>query len=328
MTFIHHRLVRLSTAIAVMACFFAVTPAWAQDFPAKPVKIIVPFSAGTATDMVARRLAERLSVLWGQGVVIDNQAGAAGNIGAATGAKAAPDGYTLVMLGLPHAINMALYKNLPYDLAKDFVPVARIATTPMVIVANPKFPGNSLADMVSLAKAQPNDIMYGTNGNGSVGHLVFELLKVQAGVNFTHVPYKAVGQIVTDLLSNQIPVAALASASVIPHMSTKSMKILAVTTSERSELFPGVPTVAEAGYPGYSIAGWAGLVAPARTPAAVVEKIAADVKRVVADKEFVEQVRMQALQVDMLGSAAFSSFLAAESDKWSKLVKLSGAKAE
>lgn len=300
----------------------------AQDFPSKPVRIIVPFSAGTATDIVARRLGERLAVLWDQGVVIENQAGAAGNIGAANGAKAAPDGYTLVMLGLPHAINASLYAYMAYDLQRDFLPVARIATTPMVIVANPKFAANSIAELIAMAKARPNEILYGTNGNGSVGHLAFELLKTRTGAKFTHVPYKAVGPIVMDLLSAQIPVAALAAASAIPLAASKSMKVLAITTSERSEMFPGVPTVAEAGIPGYNIAGWAGLVAPARTPAALVEKISADVKKVSQDKDFLEQVRQQAMKVDVLDSAAYQAFLSSEVDKWSALVKASDAKAE
>ena len=300
----------------------------AQTYPSKPVKILVPFSPGTAADITARLLGGRLAELWGQGVVIENQAGAGGNIGAVAVAKAAPDGYTLLMLGVNHVINPSLYKDVGYDLARDFKPIVRVAVAPLAIVASPKFAANSIPELIAMAKAQPNTIVYGSGGNGSVTHLSFELLKSLAGIQMTHAPYKSIAPMLNDILGNQIPLGSPAAASVVQHASAGTLKVLAITTAKRSSVFPNVPTVAEQGFPGYDVSTWNGLLAPVRTPDAIVEKIYADVVKVAQSKEFLDQLRAQAMEVELLGPAAYRTFLMAELDKWSALVKSSGAKVD
>ena len=313
-------------AIAVVAAVIASPAAVAQPFPTKPVKILVPFSPGTAADITARLLGSRLAELWGQGVVIENQAGAGGNIGAATVAKAAPDGYTLLMLGINHVINPSLYKEIPYDIARDFKPIVRVAVAPLAIVANTKFAPNTIQELVTAAKARPNAIVYGSGGNGSVTHLSFELLKAQAGIEMTHAPYKSIAPMLNDILGNQISLGSPAAASVVQHAAAGTIKVLAITTAKRSSVFPNVPTVAEQGFPGFDVSTWNGLLAPIRTPDAIIEKIYADVIKVTQTKEFLDQLRPQAMEVELLGPAAYRTFLMAELDKWAALVKSSGAK--
>jgi tripartite-type tricarboxylate transporter receptor subunit TctC len=300
--------------------------AQAQAFPNRPVKIVVPFSAGTAADIVARQLGKGLAELWGQGVVIENQAGAGGNIGAAQVAKAAPDGYTLVMFGINHVINPSLYPDPQYDPVRDFKPIARVGVAPLAIIANVKFPPSTIGELVAYAKAHPGDVTYGSGGNGSVTHLSLELVKMQTGIRMTHVPYKSIAPMLTDILGNQIPLGSPALASALPHVKAGTLKVLAVTTAKRSSVLPNVPTVAESGIPGYDVGTWNGLLAPAGTPDAIVEKIHADVVKVAATRAFVEPLQQQALDVDVLGPAEFRTYLAAELAKWSKLVKDSGAK--
>jgi len=312
-------------ALAMVIVLVPVT-ATAQAWPTRPVRIVVPFSPGTAADIVARQLGQRLAEMWCQGVVIENQAGAGGNIGAGTVAKAAPDGYTLVMMGINHVINPSLYKEVPYDAIKDFKPIARVAVAPLAIVANPKFPASSIPELVALAKAHPKDITYGSGGNGSVTHLAWELLKSQTGIQMTHVPYKSIAPMITDILGNQIPLGAPAAASAQPHVKAGTLKILAITSAKRSSVFPDVPTVAEAGIAGYDVSAWNGLLAPARTPDAIVDKIYADVVKVARSKDFGDQLKGQVMDVELLGPAEFHAFLVAELDKWSKLVRESGAK--
>lgn len=298
----------------------------AQGYPAKPVKIVVPFSPGTAADIVARQLGTRLSESWGQGVVVENQMGAGGNIGAASVAKAPADGYTLLMVGINNVINPSLYKDPGYDVLRDFKPIARVASAPLAIVAHPNFPASSIAELVALAKSRPKSVLYGSGGNGSVTHLSFELLKARAAIDMTHVPYKGISQMMTDVLGSQIPLASPAAASALAHVKAGKLKALAVTSAKRSSVLPDVPTVAEAGIAGYDVSAWNGLLAPAGTPDEVVAKIHADVAKAAQGREFAEQLQKQAMELELLGPAEFRGFLAAELDKWSKLVKDSGAK--
>jgi tripartite-type tricarboxylate transporter receptor subunit TctC len=315
-------------AVALAAAVVASPVALGQTYPTKPVKIIVPFSPGTAADVAARVLGARLAEVWGQGVVIENQAGAAGNIGAATAARAAPDGYTLLMLGINHVINPSLYTNTGYDIPRDFKPIVRVAVAPLAIVASPKFAPNTIPELIAAAKARPGEINYGSGGSGSVTHLSFELLKAQTGIQMTHVPYKSIAPMMNDILGNQIPLGSPALASVVGNVKAGQVKILAVTSAKRSTLFPDVPTVAESGIAGYDVSAWNGLLAPAATPDAIVDKIYADVVKIAQSKEFVDQLKPQALEIDLLGPAAYKAFLASELDKWSKLVKSSGAKVD
>ena len=317
--------------IFIAICLFAAiaaapVAAVAQSYPNKPVRVIVPFSPGTAADIVARHLGSRLAEVWGQGVVIENQGGAGGVIGTATVAKAAPDAYTLVMVGINHVINPSLYKDVPYDTLRDFKSIVRVALAPLAIVAHPSFPANSIPELIALAKARPKAILYGSGGNGSVTHLSFELLKASAGIDMTHVPYKGIAQMMTDVLGNQIPLASPAAATALSQFKAGKLKVLAITSAKRSSVFPDVPTVAEAGIRDYDVSAWNGLLAPARTADDLVTKIHADVVKVAHSKEFIDLLQKQALEVDLLRPAEFRDFLSAEIDKWSKLVKASGAK--
>jgi tripartite-type tricarboxylate transporter receptor subunit TctC len=298
----------------------------AQAWPAKPVKIIVPFSTGTAADIAARHLGTRLADAWGQGVVIENVMGAGGNIGAATVAKAAPDGYTLLMIGINNVINPSLYKDVGYDVSRDYKAIARVALAPLAFVAHPSFPANTVPELVALAKAKPKSLLYGSGGNGSVTHLVFELLKTRAAIDMTHVPYKGIAQMMTDILGNQIPLGAPAAASALSQARAGKVKILAVTSAKRSSQLPDVPTISESGIPDFDVSAWNGLVAPARTPDDVVAKIHSDVAKIAQTKEFIEAMQKAGLETDLLGPADFRAFMSNELAKWSKLVKDSGAK--
>ena len=317
----------LGAAAVIAASILSAPPeAAAQGYPAKPVRIIVPFSSGTAADIAARQLGQRLSDAWGQGVVIENQMGAGGNIGAVTVAKAAPDGYTLLMVGINNVINPSLYKDIGYDMVKDFKPIVRVSVAPLAFVAHPSFPANSIPELIALARAKPKTILYGSGGNGSVTHLSFELLKAKTGIDMTHVPYKSIAQMLIDVLGNQIPLASPAAASALPHIKAGKLKALAVTSAKRSSQLPEVPTVAEAGVPDFDVSAWNGLIAPARTPDEIVAKIHADVVKAAQGKDFLDALHKQGLEADIAGPAEFRAYIAAELAKWSKLVKDSGAK--
>ena len=320
-------LMKLCAALGTLALLAAAPPdAGAQAWPARPVKIVVPFSVGTAADIAARQLGGRLAETWGQAVVIENVMGAGGNIGAANVAKAAPDGYTLLMAGINNVINPSLYKEVGYDMGRDFKAIARIALAPLAFVAHPSLPANSVSELVALARAKPKTLLYGSGGNGSVTHLVFELLKLRAAIDMTHVPYKGIAQMMTDILGNQIPLGAPAAASALTQAKAGKLKVLAVTSARRSSQLPDIPTVAEAGFADFDVSAWNGLVAPARTPDEVVRKIHSDVAKIAQTKEFIEAMQKAGLETDLLGPAEFRAFLSNELAKWAKLVKDSGAK--
>ena len=317
---------KLLMSVVAVAALLAAPAAYAQNYPGKPVKLVVPFSPGTAADIVARQVGQGLSELWGQAVVIENQQGAGGGVGAASVAKAAPDGYTLLMVGLNHTINPSLYKNIPFDLMRDFKPVARVASGPLVIVANPNFPASTIPELIALAKANPKSVNFGSGGNGSVTHLAFEVLKSKAGIDLVHVPYKGISQMLSDILGNQINLGAPAVASAVPNIKAGKLKALAVTSAKRTSVLPDVPTLAEGGVSGYDVSTWNGLLAPAGTPDTVVAKIYADVVKVAQSKVFIDQIKPQGLELDLASPAEFKTFIAAELAKWSGIVKDSGAK--
>jgi tripartite-type tricarboxylate transporter receptor subunit TctC len=288
--------------------------------------VVVPFSTGTAADLVARALGTRLSAMWGQSVLIENVQGAGGNIGAATVAKAPADGYTLLMGGINLAINPSLYRDMQYELQRDFRPIALVGVAPLVIVANPSLPASTITELVALSRQGDKPILYGSGGNGSITHLALEMLKSQTGAALSHVPYKGIAQMMTDVIGNQIPLACPALASALGAIQSGRIKALAVTTAQRSSLLPSVPTVREAGIADFDVSAWNGLLAPARTPDEAVARILSDVDSVVRMPEFVEGLRKQALEPDFRGPEAFRSFLAGELDKWSRLARASGAR--
>jgi tripartite-type tricarboxylate transporter receptor subunit TctC len=298
----------------------------AQPYPQRPVRVIVPFSTGTAADIVARQLGARLAETWGQGVVIENQGGAGGVVGATTVARAAPDGHTLLMAGINQAINPSLYKDVPFDTLKDFKPIVRVALAPLAVVTHPAFQANTIPELIALAKAKPAAIQYASGGNGSITHLAVELLKSRAGIDLAHIPYKGVAQMLTDVMGNQIPLACPAVASIIPQVKAGRLKALAITSAKRSSALPDVPTVAEGGIRDFDVSAWNGLIAPARVADDITNKIHSDVVRIAQSREFADVVQPQALEIDLMRPDVFRQFLAAELAKWSKLVKDSGAK--
>ena len=321
-------MIRSQVGLAVVLFLGCQLGALGQSFPSKPVRINVTTTPATAADIVARLLSQRLNELWGQAVVIENQPGASGGIGAAAVAKSPPDGHTLVMAYVNHAINPSLYRDIPFDIIRDFKPIVRVAVAPLVILAHPSFPPNTIQELIALAKSrgQSNQVFYGSAGSGSILHLAFELLMVQASIGLIHTPYKAASQMTSDLMGNQIPLASLAVATGIPLIASGKLKALAVTSAKRSASLPNVPTVAESGLEGYDVSAWNGLLAPANTPDSIIDKIHADVRRVAQSREFSEQLNRQGMDVALLSPAEFRSFFVSEVEKWTKLVKENGVK--
>ena len=300
--------------------------AMAQAYPSKPVTIVVPFAAGGTTDILARIIGQALTAELGQSVVVDNRAGAGGNIGGQAAAKAAPDGHTLFMGTVgTHAINASLYKKMPFDPVKDFAPLTRVANVPNLLVANPAQPYKSVKDLIAYAKANPGKVNFGSSGNGSSIHLSGELFKSLAKVDMQHVPYKGSAPAVTDLLGNQIGIMFDNMPSAIQHVRSGKLVPIAVTTAKRSPELPNVPTIAEAGVPGYEATSWFGMFAPAGTPAPVLAKLNAAIVKVLAQPDVKKKINEQGAEVYSETPEQFAAFIQAESVKWGKVVKESGA---
>jgi len=320
----------LAAAAALGSGLLATAPALAQAaFPSKTITIVVPFSAGGTTDILARVVGQALSTELGQSVVIDNRAGAGGNIGGALAAKAAPDGHTLFMGTVgTHAINASLYKKMPFDPIKDFAPLTRVANVPNLLVANPAQPYKTVAELIAYAKANPGKVNFGSSGSGSSIHLSGELFNAMAKVDMVHIPYKGSAPAVTDLLGNQIGIMFDNMPSAIQHVRSGKLRALAVTTAKRSPELPNVPTIAEAGVPGYEATSWFGLFTPAATPAPVVAKLNAAIVKVLAQPEVKKKIAEQGGEVVSETPAQFAAFIQKESVKWGKVVRDSGATAD
>lgn len=296
------------------------------DWPAKPVRIVVPFAAGGTTDITARIVADQLTRALGQSFIVDNKAGAGGNVGAAEVAKSAPDGYTFLM-GTPgtQAINQFLYSKMPYDTQKDFLPVSLVVRVPNVLVVNPGLGVKSVQELIDRAKAKPGSINYGSPGNGTTGHLSTELLKTLTRTDFTHVPYKGSGPMLQDLLGGQVQMAIDNLPSAIPHIKSGKLLALAVTSASPSPELPGVPALGSI-VPGYLAESWFVLMAPAGTPEPIVNKLSAEVDKIVRRPEVVERFRQ--LGADPVGGTpkSLGEFIARETTKWRDVVKASGAR--
>ena len=303
--------------------------AQAQAYPSKPIHFVVPYPAGGPLDTVARLVGQKVSESVKQPIIVDNKPGAGGNIGADLVAKAAPDGYTLLMGAVAtHAINPTLYASIPYDAQKDFIPVTQIASTPNVLVVNPSLPVTSLHEFIAYAKAHPGSLNFGSGSTGSAGHLAGELFKSMAGVDMTHVPYKGAAPAMTDLIGGRLQLMFDNLASSLVQIKAGKVRALAVTTAKRTELAPELPTIAESGLPGFDINTWFGLFVPAGTPPAIVERLHGEFASALQAPEV--RSKMLALGAEPVGDtpAQFAQYIRSEAVKYAKLVKASGAKVD
>ena len=329
---------RRSLQLALAAATLAL-PGWAlaqTAWPAKPVRIVVPFAAGGTTDLLARAVAPELQKAFGQPFVVENKPGAGGNTAAAEVAKSAPDGYTILMGTVgTHAINVALYPKMPYDHVKDFVPITLVAGVPNVLVLNPasaqKYGINSVQDLARVAKANPGKLNFASSGNGTSIHLSGELFKSMSGTFMVHFPYRGSGPALIDLIAGNMDLMFDNLPSALPHIKSGRLKALAVTSAKRSDAVPDLPTIAEAGGPmfkGFDATSWFGLMAPAGTPADVVARIQAETAKALSQPAVKERMLSQGAIPSGMTSAEFARFIAAETEKWAKVVKASGAKVD
>ena len=320
----------LAGALAAVAVCAQAPLAQAQtDYPNRPVRLMIGFPPGQATDVLGRAVALKLQDAWNQQFFVENKPGAAGIIGTQAALAALPDGYTLLVTSSgPMAVNPGLYSKLPYDPLKDFVPVAGIAIVPLILVTNPAFAPATIKDLVVLAKAKPGAINYASGGSGVTNHLVMEMFRAAAGVNMIHVPYKGGPPALTDLMGGQVSVMFETSVAVLPHIKQGRLRALGVSSASRISAAPDLPTVAEQGYPGFSGVPWVALVAHARTPPAIVAKLNAEVNRILATKEMRDSFVAQGVEPMIFSTDEFGAFMKSEVAKWTQAVKDSGAKVE
>jgi tripartite-type tricarboxylate transporter receptor subunit TctC len=304
----------------------AFATASAAQYPTRPVRLIVPLSPGGFADVPARMLAPKLSAAFGRQFVIDNRPGAGGTIGAHEVTRAAPDGHTLLVVATPHVISAHLYKTIPYDSLKDFAPIALFGVGPYALVVNAqKLPASSVRDLIALAKAQPGKIDFASSGNGSAQHLVGALFNSMAKVDLNHVPYKGSGPAMQDLLGGQVAVSFAGIPNVLSAIKSGKLRALAVTTPRRWSELPDVPTLAEAGVPGYEATLWLGLAAPAATPADIIARLHAETAKALQDTELQQMFRSAGVEGAAMAPAEFAGFMRSEHEKWGRVVRATGA---
>src|SRR3954451_3284115 len=317
---------RCFVGAAFVAAFAAISPLKAQDYPSRLVHLVVPQAAGGGTDTFARAIGQKFSERWGQPVVIENKAGAGGVVGTDFVAKSAPDGYTLlVTYEGSQAINQSLYEKLPFDSLKDFEPVATIAVTPFLLIVGPRVEAKSLKEFIAYAKANPGKMTYGSAGNGSVNHLLGEMLKTEAGINLVHVPYKGAPAAIGDVMGGHIDAAFASMPSVISSVQSGAVRALAVSSAKRVAVAPDVPSIAESGFPDFDVNPWWGILAPAGLDPAIAKKINTDVSEILKTPDMQELLAKQGGTPLIMSADAFKSLLARDIEKWRKVVKASGA---
>jgi tripartite-type tricarboxylate transporter receptor subunit TctC len=314
-------------AFALLTMAAAPNSSWAQAWPSRAVRLIVPFPAGGPADALGRVLADQLNKMWGQPVIVENRGGAGGNLGAEVVARAAPDGYTLLLNASSHVINASLYDKLPYDPIKDFTPVSEIASYMLVLVVHPSVPANSLKEFIAFAKAKSDGLSVANAGLGTPTHLAAVLFAQAADVNLIHVPYRGAAPASTDLIAGQVPAMFNNPVNAVPQVKANTLRALAVTGSRRLALLPDLPTVAESGYPGFETRTWYGVFGPAGLPADIVRKLHADMEKVLRMPEIANSLVAQGWDITVSPPDQFAVVLQSEYDRWSAVVKRAGIKA-
>ena len=313
--------------LAAVTATLIATTAFAQQYPSKPVRFVVPYAAGGATDLIARVIGERLSAHLGQPFVIDNRPGAATLLGAQLVAKAEPDGYTLLMAtSTTLAINASLYKSLPYDPVKDFAPISLAIQHPFVLLVDPKLPAHNVKELVALAKSKPGQLAYASGGSGSFPHLAMALFQAMTGIDVIHVPYKGSAPALTDLMGGQV--AMIFDNTALNYVKSGKIRALAVTTKDRLSVMPDVPTLQEAGVAGYELAAWQGVIAPAGTPRPVVDRLNAEIVKLLHEPDVVKRLTGDGGQIITSTPDQFAAYIKSEIGRFAKIVKDSGAKVE
>ena len=298
---------------------------FAQTYPARPIRFVVPFAPGGGGDIVVRGVAQQMTQRLGQSVVVDNRSGAGGNVGTEIVARAAPDGYTLLMANVaPMAINVSMYSKLPYDPIKDFAPISLMASFPNVLVVHPNVKARSIAELVALAKARPGQLTYASAGAGSTTHLSAELLRLQTGIELIHVPYKGGGPALIDLIAGQVSLYFGSMPASLPHVRSGKLRALAATSLERSAAAPDIPTLAESGFPGFEAVTWIGMVAPAGLPSAIVRRLNAEAIAILALPEVKERIVPLGADPKTNSPDAFAAYIRSEIAKWAKVVRDAG----
>ena len=323
----HSRLLTTAGLMLALTAAIAATQVAAQDYPSRPVRVIVPFPPGGVNDTVGRMVATHLSERLGKQFVVDNRSGAAGVTGTEVAANAPKDGYTLLIVSLVNVVNPWLYK-LSHDPIKSFAPIAFLTTTPNVVVVNPEFPVKSIKELVALAKQKPGDVQYASAGVGSFMHLGAELFRLTAGVDLLHIPFKGGGPAMIDVVGGHTKLAFATSITAAPLVRSGKLRALGVGGKTRNPVLPDVPTVVEAGVPGYEVSNWIGIVAPAGTPAAIVAKLHQEISAILESSEVQKQLASQGAEIVRMGSAEFGTFMVNEMDKWERVVKEGGIKPE
>lgn len=318
----------IAAGVAVLTTFFAAAPVLGQEFPARPVRLVVPYPPGGANDIVARLIAPAMSEHLGQNVIVDNRGGGATIIGSEIVAKAAPDGYTALVIAAGHAANPSLYPKLPYDTARDFAPVALIGDGAYVLVVHPALGVSSASELIALAKSKPGGITYASSSTGNLTHLAAELFSSLAGVKMLHVPYKGGGPAMTDLLGGRVGLFFSTVAVAKPHIQSGRIKALGVTTAKRTMALPSVPTIAEAGLPGYEASGWYGIAAPAKTPASVIAKLHDAVQVATRPEATREKLLASGVEAADMSSEQFGWRILADIAKWEKVIKPLGIRTD
>lgn len=310
-------------------CLWAVSPHLrAQDFPSRPIRLIVPFTPGGGTDIVSRTVGQKLTEIWGKTVVVDNRPGAGGIVASEIVAKAAPDGYTLGVITPTQTINPSLYSKLPFDVINDFAPVVLMTRLQLILVANPAFPANTVKEVIALAKTRPGQITFASTGTGGGAHLAGELLKKTAGIDMTHVPYKGSAPAYTDLMSGQVQLLFNNIISTMPLVRGGKLKAIAVAGAARSPVAPEVPTIAESGLPGYEVTSWFGVVAPGKTPREVINKINREIVRILNMPDVRERLLTQGAEPVGNSPGEFGQMMRFEMKKWGDLIRSAGIRVE